>query len=199
MSTNGDDEGGEEYFTSKWDNFYAKMHNILDHTKTRTDAVQEKLNGDHTETDLKVLKKRMERLESEFSQYVFQYNNITSEEYVENDQNLYSDLQRSTDCIESLVVKINGELGQFQPPPTEVDNSGAATLAAFMKVANSPPVELPTFDGKKISDYAPFKEKFKFVIQYIAGPKELWATHLENKLTGDAKKYIGLKGRSYNK
>ena len=74
-----------------------------------------------------------------------------------------------------------------------------ATLAALMRVANSPPVELPTFDGKNISEYAAFKEKFQFIIQYISGPKELWATHLENKLTDDAKRYVGSKSSWYNK
>ena len=167
MSTNGDGEGevGEYYSTTpKWDNFYVKMRNILDHTKTETVATEAKLNGDHTEMDLKVLKTRMERMQSRFSRYDDQFNNITAEEYLEDDQNLYRDLQEAIDCIESLVVKINVELEQLQPPPIEVDNSGAAALAAFMKVANSPPVELPTYDGKKISEYASFKEKFKFVI-----------------------------------
>ena len=199
MSLNGNEEGEEYYATPKWDNFNAQMQHVLAHTKTQTDAAEATLSGDHTEIDLRYQKKIMDKLEAQFSQYQVQYSSITSEEYVEDDEGLYSDLRGAMDYIDSLVIKINIELEQFQPSPTIVDNSAAATLAAFMKVANSPPVELPTFDGKKISEYAQFKEKFKFVIQYIAGPKELWATHLENKLTGDAKKYIGLKGSWYNK
>ena len=74
----------------------------------------------------------MERVQSEFSQYEDQYNNITSEEYVEDDDNLYRDLQGAMDCRDSLVVKINIELEQFQPSPTIVDNSAAATLAALI-------------------------------------------------------------------
>ena len=200
MSHNGDVEGEEDFsMTPNWDNFSAKMQNVLHYTKTQTDAAEAKLIGDHTEIDLRVLKRQMDMLESRCSQYEDQYNNITSEEYVENDQNLFRDLRGAMDGIVSLVVRINAKLGPLQPPPPKVDNSGAAALAAFMKIANSPPVELPTYDGKKISEYASFKEKFKFIIQYIAGPKELWATHLENKLTGDAKQYIGLKGSWYNK
>ena len=199
MSLNGNEEGEEYYATPKWDNFNAQMQHVLAHTKTQTDAVEATLNGDHTEIDLRYLKKIMDKLEAEFSQYQVQYSSITSEEYVEDDEGLYSDLRGAMDYIDSLVIKINIELEQFQPSPTIVDNSAAATLAAFMKVANSPPVELPTFDGKMISEYAQFKEKFKFIIQYMAGPKELWATHLENQLTGDAKKYIGLNGSWFNK
>ena len=200
--TEGGDGDGDLFSTTpNWDNFYAKMRNILEHTKAQTEATETKLSGDHTQADLRALKTRMEMLQSRFVQYEDQYNNITAEEYVEDDANLYRDIQGALDCIVSLAVNINIELDLLQPtpPPTKVGNSGAATLAAFMKVANSPPVELPTFDGRKISDYAPFKEKFNFVIQYIAGPKELWATHLESKLIGEAKKYIGLKGSWYNK
>ena len=193
-------QNGEEYSTTpKWDNFSIQMQHVLGHAKAETAAAEAKINGDHTETDLKVLKRLMDTLEAEFSQYMIQYRRITSEEYVEDDSNLYNELKGAMSCIVTLVVQIDTKLGPLPTPQPKVDNSGAATLAAFMKVANSPPVELPTFDGKKISEYAAFKEKFKFVIQYIAGPKELWATHLESKLIGEAKKYIGLKGSWYNK
>ena len=159
MSLNGKEEGEEHYATPKWDNFCATMKHVLAHTKTQTDAAEATLNGDHTEIDLRYLKKIMDKLEAEFSQYVIQYNAITSEEYVEDDENIYGDLKGAIDCIVLLRIKIDAELGPLHPPPTEVDTSGAAALAAIMNVANSPPVELPTFDGKKISEYAQFKKK----------------------------------------
>ena len=112
MSQNGIEEDGDDDYstTPKWDNFYSKMRNILDHTKTQTEAAEAKFNGDHTEIDLTILKTRMERLQSRFTRYEDQYNQIRSEEYVENDENLYRDLQGAMDCIDSLVVNINVEM-----------------------------------------------------------------------------------------
>ena len=110
MSHNGDVEG-EEYFsmTPKWDNFSAKMKHVLDQTKKETDAAEVTLTGDHTEIDLRFLKDTMDILKSEFSRYVIQYNSITSEEYVEDDSNLYSDLRGAMNCITLLLYKINAK------------------------------------------------------------------------------------------
>ena len=120
MSQNGIEADGEDDYstTPKWDNFYARMRNILNCTKTQTEAAEAKLNGDYTEMDLRVLKTRMERLQSRFTRYEDQYNHITSEEYVENDGNLCRELQGAMDYIDSLVININVEMEQLQPPPT---------------------------------------------------------------------------------
>ena len=67
MSLNGKEEGEEYYATPKWDNFCATMEHVLAHTKTQTDAAEAKLTGDHTEIDLRVLKRQMDMLESECS------------------------------------------------------------------------------------------------------------------------------------
>ena len=61
---------------------------------------------------------------------------------------------------------------------------------AVQSVANSPVLQLPIFYGK-VTSYAAFKKSFKCLIEKVAGPKTLWATHLANSMRGDAKKYIG--------
>ena len=136
MSVNGIEAEGEEYSTPNWDNFNVQMKDVLAHTKSETDKAEATLSGDHTETDLRFLKRIMDTLEAEFAQYVNQYRSIRSEEYVEDDEGLYSDLRGAINCIVAVLIKIETELGPSQPPPPNVDNSGAAALAAFMQVAN---------------------------------------------------------------
>ena len=69
-------------------------------------------------------------------------------------------------------------------------NPTTALLQAFREVANSPNVDLPTFDGPTTL-YTGFKSNFQYVIEKVNGPKELRATHLMNSLRGAAKEYIG--------
>ena len=63
-------------------------------------------------------------------------------------------------------------------------------MRAVQNVANSPMVKLPLFHGE-ITKYANFKKSFQYLIEQVAGPKELWATHLANSLRDEAKKYVG--------
>ena len=190
---------GDEYATPMWDNFQVKMNNVLAAAKIHLDAAEVTLGNNPDLPKFKALEGRISRLKSDFFHYTEAYHKITTEEYIENDANLYLDLQAIISRLEDMESVTSAGLSRLQPTPVKADNPEAATLAAFMKVANSPPVELPTYDGRNISEYAAFKEKFQFVIQYISGPKELWATHLENKLTHDAKMYVGSKGSWYNK
>ena len=190
---------GDDYHTPLWDNFQVKMNTILAHTRTQLDAAALTLGSDPDIPKLKALQGRIARLKTDFFHFTEAYHRITTEEYIENDANLYLNLQETIAKLEDLESVTSTRLSHLQPLPIKAHNSDAAILAAFMNVANSPPVELPTFDGKNISEYAAFKEKFQFIIQYISGPKELWATHLENKLTDDAKRYVGSKSSWYNK
>ena len=199
-SEEGDgDFAGEEYATPMWDNFQVKMTNVLAAAKLHLDAADLTLRNDPDIPKLKALEAGLSRWKQDFFHYTEAYHRITTEEYIEDDANLFIDLQAIISRLESLQMVTNTGLRRLEPTPIKASNPEAATLAAFMKVANSPPVELPTYDGRNISEYAAFKEKFQFVIQYISGPKELWATHLENKLTDDAKEYVGAEGSWYNK
>ena len=67
----------------------------------------------------------------------------------------------------------------------------------YKEVVKSPVVQMPTFSGN-ILEYAAFKKKFQFIITCTCVPIEFWATHLENSLTGEVKKYLGKRGDWFN-
>ena len=91
-------------------------------------------------------------------------------------------------------------LENIKPAPQDPSILAIGNLAQnILGAAYAKPIELPEYDGECISDYTPFKEKFKYVIGHCNTPKELWAQHLENSLKGKAQKYIGTKGSWFNK
>ena len=113
----------------------------------------------------------------------------------------HTELDKLHDDINALSLDIDVQhalidelVAQAKAKETKTD----AVANALRKVANTPTVELPTFDGKTI-DYQSFKSHFKYVIDLVNGPEELNATHLMNSLQGEVKQYIGAGNRWFNK
>ena len=84
-------------------------------------------------------------------------------------------------------------------PAATVTSDSVALLSAMGRAhATAPRVELPTFDGT-ISEFASFQKKFKFIVTLLHTKKELYATHLEGSLLGEAARYVGSKGNWFDK
>ena len=81
---------GEEYNTPMWDNFQVKMSNVLAATRIQLDAADTTLGNDPDLPKLKALEGRISRLKTDFFHYSEAYDKITTEEYIENDDNLYT-------------------------------------------------------------------------------------------------------------
>ena len=91
----------------------------------------------------------------------------------------------------ALQVILDAEIpATTQASQPDMNAQLANMVTAVQSIANAPVVPLPKFSGK-ITHYAGFKKNFQNLIQKVAGPKTLWASHLVNALKGDAQKYIG--------
>ena len=103
-------------------------------------------------------------------------------------------------AFSQLEVHAEELLENIKPAPQDPSILAIGNLAQnLLGAAYAKPIELPEYDGECISDYTPFKEKFRYVIGHCNTPKELWAQHLENSLKGKAQRYIGNKGSWFNK
>ena len=112
-----------------------------------------------------------------------------------------SQLDKLNDDITALSVDIDVQHAVIEELIAQAKEKASETNAvanALRQVANTPTVDLPTFDGKTI-DYQAFKEHFQFVINKVNGPPELNATHLINSLQGPVKQYIGAGNKWFNK
>ena len=97
---------------------------------------------------------------------------------------------------ERVVVPIDPDSRPSTPGSASQNESIAE---AFRAVAKSPAIELPTFDGTNIAEYAAFRRKFRYMIRCVNGPSELRASHLEKCIIGNAALYIVSKGNWFDK
>ena len=112
-----------------------------------------------------------------------------------------SQLDKLNDDIRALSLDIDVQHSLIEKLVAQAKEKNSETNAfanALRQVANTPTVEIPTFDGKTI-DYKAFKEHFQFVMNKVNGPPELRATHLINSLRGPVKQYIGAGNKWYNR
>ena len=115
----GDGEfAGDEYTTPMWDNFQVKMNNVLAATRTQLDAANVTLDNDSDIPKLKALEGRISRLKTDFFHYSEAYHKITTEEYIENDDNLFFNIQTIIAKLEELQQQIQ----QLLAGKTETNN-----------------------------------------------------------------------------
>ena len=99
--------------------------------------------------------------------------------------------------LQERIVRLTDPDSRATTPESISQNESIAE--AFRAVAKSPPIELPTFDGTNIAEYAAFWKKFRYMIGCVNGPRQLRASHLEKSIIGDAALYIGSKGDWFDK
>ena len=145
---------------------------------------------------LKEIQKNLEKLKrtetrgEEMALKMFCPNRLAINTHISSYSKVFSQLEAHA---EELMENI-------KPAPQDPSILAIGNLAQnILGAAYAKPIELPEYDGECISDYTPFKEKFKYVIGHCNTPKELWAQHLENSLKGKAQRYIGTKGSWFNK
>ena len=109
--------------------------------------------------------------------------------------NAYSkDFTQLETITEDMLERLSPSTNQ---DPSTIALGGLAQ--SILGAAYAKPIDLPEYDGKSVSEYASFKEKFQYVIAQCNTPEQLWAQHLENSLKEDAQRYIGKKGSWFNK
>ena len=121
--------------------------------------------------ELEPLQSRVARLQATFAKHEAQFEDIRADEPVQDVGTVYEKIQESLEDLDILRYKIN-KLIILKSPKKETPTDGTATVvAAFKTIANAPKISLPTFDGLTIGEYQPVKDKFKFMIKLIPGPK----------------------------
>ena len=184
--------------TPRWTIFKNKMDHLQKNALTKINKVKNDIALDLQLADLEPLQGKVARLHAAFERHEAQFEDIMADEPIEDVGTVYEMIQESLEDLDVLRYKIQ-QLIVLKSPEKETPADGTATaVAAFKTIANAPKIALPTFDGSNIGEYQPFKDKFKFMIKLIPGPKEFWPSYLENNILGEAKKYIGTKGNWHN-
>ena len=194
--TRPDDEfDGFEEPTPQWDLFVQRAGVSLETMETRLTKFTSDLNNEHNPVstlDKKVMLNKVNKFIDELETFKNEYHAITMEEQVTAQR--MQQVNNSLESMESDLIRVQIQVDtaetNSQTPPIDMDTHLLNMVSAVQSVANSPVLPLPIFYGK-VTTYAAFKKSFKCLIQKVAGPKTLWATHLANSMRGDAKKYIG--------
>ena len=191
-----EDLPGFQSSTPQWDLFVNRASVSTEYIEKRARAITQILENDAsppTTLNKKIILNELKNYIEELNLYREEYHSYTMQEQVS-----YEKMQPINNTLTSLRTDLVG-LQMFlesdipaatQAPPPDMNSQLANMVSAVQSIANAPIVPLPHFAGK-ITQYAGFKKNFQNLIQKVAGPQTLWASHLVNSLKGDAKKYIG--------
>ena len=182
--------------TPQWDLFVTRASISTEYIDKRTVEMREALeNEDYppTSLDKKVMLHEIKRYTDELQAYKNEYHDVAMQEKID-----YKKMQTMNTTFASLETGLLGlqlfleseVAAPVTPTPPDMNTQLANMVSAVQSIANAPVVPLPSFAGK-ITQYAGFKKNFQNLIQKVAGPQTLWASHLVSALKGDAKKYIG--------
>ena len=192
--------GEESPLTSRWQKFCLRIATALSHHAKKHAETVKALQKEPGIPHLRALQERYSTFHQRYKLYEQEYNEITAEDDVDKMNIVFASLQDALDETVGVLMVIEDMLAKLQPPKAKAATGlEVKDLTSIFKFGNAKPVDLPTFNGKKIADYNAFKKKFQYVIQHTITPKELWATQLEDSLTDNAKDYIGSKGSWYGK
>ena len=189
------DDEFEGFETPQWDLFVQRAGVCLKTMETRllnfNNALIDEENPPST-LDKKVMLNKVNKFIDEVEAFKNEFHTITMEEQVNPTkmEEINALLESKESDLIRLQIQVDIVETNPQTSPIDMDTHLANMVSAVQSVANSPVLPLPLFYGK-VTTYAAFKKSFKCLIQKVAGPKMLWATHLANSMRGDAKKYIG--------
>jgi len=157
--------------TPRWTIFKNKMDHLQKNALAKINKVKNDIALDLQLADLETLQSKVARLQAAFERHEAQFEDIMADEPIEDVGTVYEMIQESLEDLDVLRYKIQ-KLIVLKSPEKETPADGTATaVAAFKTIANAPKIALPTFDGSNIGEYQPFKDKFKFMIKLIPGPK----------------------------
>ena len=189
------EEEHEGFETPQWGLFVQRAGVSLKIMETQVNKFNNDLNDEDSPPstlDKKVMLNMVNKFLEELEAFKNEYHSVTMEEQV--NPHRMEELSISLVSMENDLIRIKIQVdvaeNNTQTSPIDMDTHLTNMISAVQSVANSPVLPLPHFDGK-VTSYAAFKKSFKCLIQKVAGPKTLWATHLANSIKGDARKYIG--------
>ena len=166
--------------------------------------IHAQINAANSSPPLKNLLKEVRRAICQLGDKLNKLEDLTCTMPCPNSEQLENQLNMYMRCFTELETLAEDRLEALNPtPPTHPTIPGLEQLgimaSRMFNVAQVPPIELPTFDGKSSAAYTVFKKKFDYIIRQCNVPEELWSQHLENNLIGEAATYVGPAGTWQNK
>ena len=190
--------------TPQWDMFFVRGTNFSRSLDKELIEMAAALDDEETEqSTFEDMITDIEDMEQELKELEVNWKSLMSIEKI--DPIAWSDTgdkirvnRKSIAKIKKKVQKVLG-LSTGQIAGKSVVSGNDDLVAALRSVTQAPVVNLPTFDGTKLSDYVGFKKKFNFVMAQLGISEKLWSSHLHDALLGKAKEYVGSKDDWFDK